>query len=121
MSRAFLILLWCSLLALPVFGNANADERGALIGSDAPAGKRYVYKLSDGSPREMQIFFPPNHDPAKSLAPGLILFHGGNWVGGSLAQFRIACAYFASRGQNFRFPLPLCALAFNRIFPPSSF
>ena len=99
MSRAFLILLWCSLLALPVFGNANADERGGLIGSDAPAGKRYVYKLSDGSPREMEIFFPPNHDPAKSLAPGLILFHGGNWVGGSLAQFRIACAYFASRGM----------------------
>ena len=99
MSRAFLILLWCSLLALPVFGNANADERGGLIGSDAPAGKRYVYKLSDGSPREMEIFFPPNHDPAKSRAPGLILFHGGNWVGGSLAQFRIACAYFASRGM----------------------
>jgi acetyl esterase/lipase len=64
MSRAFLILLWCSLLALPVFGNANADERGGLIGSDAPAGKRYVYKLSDGTPREMEIFFPPNHDPA---------------------------------------------------------
>jgi acetyl esterase/lipase len=47
----------------------------------------------------MEIFFPPNHDPAKSRAPGLILFHGGNWVGGSLAQFRVACAYFASRGM----------------------
>jgi acetyl esterase/lipase len=47
----------------------------------------------------MEIFFPPNHDPAQSRAPGLILFHGGNWIGGSLAQFRIACAYFASRGM----------------------
>jgi acetyl esterase len=46
----------------------------------------------------MEIYFPPNHDPAKSKAPGMILFHGGGWGGGSLGQFRIACAYFASRG-----------------------
>ena len=87
------------ILASAALVDAHADERGGLIGSDAPAGKRYVYKHSAGSPREMEIFFPPNHDPAKSRAPGLILFHGGNWVGGSLAQFRIACAYFASRGM----------------------
>ncbi|MFZ9921027.1 MAG: alpha/beta hydrolase [Terrimicrobiaceae bacterium] len=97
MSRAFLILLWCSILAPTVFGNGN--ERAGLIGSDAPAGKHYVYKHSTGTPREMEIFFPPNHDPSKSRTPGLILFHGGNWSGGSLAQFRIACAYFASRGM----------------------
>lgn len=82
MSRALLISLWCLILALPVFGNGNADERGGLIGSDAPAGKRYVYKNSNGTPREMEIFFPPNHDPAKSRARSLILFHGGNWSGG---------------------------------------
>ena len=99
MSRAFLILLLFLILPLRVFGNRNADERGGLIGADAPAGKRYVYKHSDGTPREMEIFFPPNHGPAKSRAAGLILFHGGNWSGGSLAQFRIACAYFASRGM----------------------
>jgi hypothetical protein len=28
----------------------------------------------------------------------MILFHGGGWSGGTLAQFRAACAYFASRG-----------------------
>lgn len=87
------------ILASAALVDAHADERGGLIGSDAPAGKRYVYKHSAGTPREMEIFFPPDHDHAKSLAPGLILFHGGNWVGGSLAQFRIACAYFASRGM----------------------
>ena len=86
------------ILASAALVDAHADEGGGLIGSDAPAGKRYVYKHSAGGPREMEVFFPPNHDPAKSRAPGLILFHGGNWVGGSLAQFRIACAYFASRG-----------------------
>lgn len=66
---------------------------------DAPAGKPYVYKQSAGKPREMEVFFPPNHDPATSRAPGLILFHGGSWSKGSLAQFRAACAYFASRGM----------------------
>lgn len=109
MGRALRILLFCLILALPVFGDDNAGERGGLIGSDAPAGKRYIYKHSADGPREMEIFFPPNHDPAKSRVPGLILFHGGNWVGGSLAQFRIACAYFASRGMvcataNYRMP-----------------
>ena len=87
------------ILASAALVDARAEERGGLIGSDAPAGKPYVYKHSAGEPREMEIFFPPDHDPAKSRAPGLILFHGGNWVGGSLAQFRIACAYFASRGM----------------------
>ncbi len=67
-------------------------------GFDGPAGKPYIYKTSAGIEREMEIFFPPNHDPAKSKVPGMILFHGGGWSGGSLSQFRFACAYFASRG-----------------------
>lgn len=62
------------------------------------SGKSYTYKQSGGKPREMEIYFPPNHDPAKSKVPGLILFHGGGWSGGTLDQFRAACAYFASRG-----------------------
>ena len=99
MGRALLLLLLFPILSVPVFGKSDTDERGGLIGSDAPSGKRYVYKHSGGEPREMEVFFPPNHDPAKSRATGLILFHGGNWSGGSLAQFRITCAYFASRGM----------------------
>jgi acetyl esterase/lipase len=46
----------------------------------------------------MEIFFPPNHDPAKSKVPGVIFFHGGGWQGGNLSQFRYACDYLASRG-----------------------
>ena len=46
----------------------------------------------------MEIFFPPNHDPAKSKTPGMILFHGGAWLGGTLHEYRNTCAYFASRG-----------------------
>lgn len=63
-----------------------------------PAGKAYVYKYSAGQPRKMEVYFPPNHDPAKAKVPGMILFHGGAWLGGSLDEFRDTCAYFASRG-----------------------
>ncbi len=66
--------------------------------SDPPKGKSYVYKTSAGMPREMEIYFPPGHDPSNSNVPGLILFHGGGWGSGSLQQFRAACSYFASRG-----------------------
>lgn len=66
--------------------------------SDAPPGKNYVYKQSGGQPRNLEIYFPPGHDPAKSKAPGLILFHGGGWSGGTLSQFQFSCHYFAGRG-----------------------
>lgn len=69
-----------------------------LHAADGPAGKGYVYKHSAGQPRQMEIYFPPDHDPAKAKVPGMILFHGGAWLGGSLDEFRGACAYFASRG-----------------------
>ena len=76
-----------------------ADEQQALPRpAGTPPGKAYVYKHSAGKPREMEIYFPPHHDPAKSKVPGVILFHGGGWSGGTLAQFRTACHYLASRG-----------------------
>jgi dienelactone hydrolase len=75
----------------------TAAEKGGL-GSDVTPGMRYTYKQSAGKPRELEIYFPPNHDPAKAKVPGMILFHGGGWGGGSLGQFRKACEYFASRG-----------------------
>lgn len=84
------------ILVAPSF--AQTPERRGDIGADAPAGRIYTYKQSAGKPRQMEVYFPPDHDPAKSKVPGLILFHGGSWGGGTLAQFRVACAYFASRG-----------------------
>ncbi|MEK6262544.1 MAG: alpha/beta hydrolase fold domain-containing protein [Planctomycetota bacterium] len=86
-------------------GDNSADAKPAppakarqSVADDTPQGKPYVYKHSAGKPRQMEIYFPPDHDPAKAKVPGLILFHGGGWGGGTLAQFRVACAYFASRG-----------------------
>lgn len=65
---------------------------------EGDSGKTYFYKTSGGVERKLEVFFPPNHDPAKSKVPGIILFHGGGWQNGDLSQFRYACAYFASRG-----------------------
>lgn len=88
MRKLLLALFIASLAAL-----APAQDR-----FDGPTGKPYTYKTSAGMEREMEIFFPEGHDPAKSKVPGMILFHGGGWSGGDLSQFRFACAYFASRG-----------------------
>jgi acetyl esterase/lipase len=70
----------------------------SIAAPEAKPGERHVYKHSDGKPREMEIYFPRGHDPAKAKVPGMILFHGGGWSGGNLGQFRNACTYFASRG-----------------------
>lgn len=69
-----------------------------LHAADKPVCKPYGYKHSAGQPRRMEIFFPPNHDPATAKVPAVIFFHGGAWLGGSLDEFRDTCAYCASRG-----------------------
>jgi dienelactone hydrolase len=61
-------------------------------------GKEFTYKLSGGKPRKLEVYFPDGWDAAKSKVPGVILFHGGSWKGGTLDQFRYACKYLASRG-----------------------
>lgn len=76
----------------------NAAAKKSSSFDEGPLGKVYVYKHSGGEPREIEVFFPPNHDPATAKVPGVILFHGGGWSGGNRGQFRVACDYFASRG-----------------------
>ena len=92
-----LTVILCALWGVALAAEKPARAKGG-IGDDAPAGQPYLYKTSAGKERQMEIYFPPNHDPSKAKVPGMILFHGGGWGGGSLKQFRIACAYFASRG-----------------------
>ncbi len=95
MKKAFLLSV-VFILATIVLG--AAEKRAARSDFEGAAGKSYVYKNSAGQQCEMEIYFPPNHDPSKSKVPGLVMFHGGGWSGGSLSQFRTACSYFASRG-----------------------
>jgi len=96
-THVLLILTAIVLLASRADLHAAGKAR-AKAGDDTPPGKVYVYKQSDGQPRELEIYFPENHDPAKAKVPGLILFHGGGWSGGNRGQFRAACQYLASRG-----------------------
>jgi acetyl esterase/lipase len=88
-----LFLITTALLLQSAFAQSEAKARQPV----AP-GKEYTYKTSHGQPQELEVYFPKGHDPAKTQVPGVILFHGGSWVGGSLAQFRLACDYFARRG-----------------------
>lgn len=67
--------------------------------ADLPKGKVYTYKTTDGVAREMEIYFPKGHDASKKAVPGIILFHGGGWGGGSREAFSYQCDYFASRGM----------------------
>lgn len=88
MVKLLFALCWISLAV----GGIAEDRFGG------PPGEVRVYKTSAGTERKLELYFPPGHAPEKSKVPGLILFHGGGWSGGSLDQFRTACAYFASRG-----------------------
>ena len=94
--KSLVLLTALLILAVPSF--AQTPERRGEVGADAPAGKRSIYKHNAGKPRQMEIYFPPGHDPAKAKVPGMILFHGGAWLGGTLREYRNTCAYFASRG-----------------------
>ena len=96
--KQHLTTLMAFLLLGSLVGTPFAAEPRVRSQVAGPAGKPYIYKHSAGKPREMEIFFPPGHDPAKAKVPGMILFHGGAWLGGSLSEFRNTCAYFASRG-----------------------
>lgn len=87
-----------AILAISLTGVAFAENEPASKFGEAPKGKPYVYKTSADKSREMEIYFPPGHDPSEAKVPGLILFHGGGWGSGTLSQFRAACDYFASRG-----------------------
>lgn len=89
LNKFITILLLGSLTELAAEPNPNAR---------IARGKKFVYKISHGQPQDLEVYFPKGHDPAKAQVPGVILFHGGSWVGGDLVQFRYACDYFAKRG-----------------------
>ncbi|MFP6884131.1 MAG: alpha/beta hydrolase, partial [Roseibacillus sp.] len=64
----------------------------------APEGKTYVYKEANGVSRELEIYFPKTKQGPKKPVPGIIMFHGGGWGGGTRDQFRYLCHYFSTRG-----------------------
>jgi acetyl esterase/lipase len=100
------LLLLALIVAAPLLTTTAAPKKTANA-NNAPddtaevsvePGKKFVYKQSGGKPQELEVYFPANWNAAKNKAPGVILFHGGSWKGGTLDQFRYACKYLASRG-----------------------
>lgn len=84
-----------TLISLLVLSSLDA---GPVTSADAPEGKVHIYKGEGDTAREMEIFFPKNHDPTAKDVPGIIMFHGGGWGGGHRKQFRYLCHYFSTRG-----------------------
>ena len=78
---------------------SNKEWQAVIRQAGVPKGEVYVYKQVDGVNREMEIYFPKGHDASKKTVPGIILFHGGGWGGGSRVAFADQCNYFASRGM----------------------
>jgi acetyl esterase/lipase len=74
---------------------ANAAQDPSLRGNSK---KTAVYKTSHDQAQSIDIYFPPDHNPSSQRVPGVLLFHGGGWLGGDLGQFSSACEYFAKRG-----------------------
>jgi len=94
MKRLLLITYTALLAAIPSTTHAQENRFG-----NTPPGKRIVYKHSVGKPRHLEMYSPAEPSKEGRTRPALVLFHGGGWTGGSLAQFRAACEYFAGRGM----------------------
>ncbi len=88
--RMVVLLIFASLIS-----PCLAQKPGRVSG---PAGKVYTYKEVDGAKRELEVYFPKDHNPEKAKTPGIIFFHGGGWGGGTRDAFKYQCNYFASRG-----------------------
>lgn len=60
--------------------------------------QQFVYRTTVGQDQVLKVYYPDGWNATKRL-PCVLFFHGGGWVGGDLAQFDKACAYFAARGM----------------------
>lgn len=78
---------------------SHAAEISEIKGSAIPEGEEgIVYKESGGQQRRLEVNYPPGHDPSARRVPGVLLFHGGAWKGGTRDQLRSWCKYLAGRG-----------------------
>ena len=87
--------LYSIIIFLLTLSSLDAER---VYSNNPPQGKVYTYKEVDGVTREMEIYFPKGHDSSKKIVPGILLFHGGGWGGGTRVMFSYQCNYFASRG-----------------------
>ncbi len=62
---------------------------GVVMKTDLP------YGTGDGVPLSLDLYTP---ESARGPVPGLVLFYGGGWKGGSKDQLRVYAQYFAQHG-----------------------
>jgi acetyl esterase len=90
-------------IRLPVLFLALAFPAGALAGGKAEvrgvAGgvQKYVFKKTPQGDLAIHLHFPPGWKE-QDKRPALVLFFGGGWTNGSVAQFRKQAEYLATRG-----------------------
>ena len=60
----------CTLFILLALLSLDAEQVNS---ADAPEGKVHIYKQESDTAREMEIFFPKDHDPATKAVPGIII------------------------------------------------
>ncbi|MBK1855044.1 alpha/beta hydrolase [Verrucomicrobiaceae bacterium 5K15] len=95
MKRNCVILLsaWlCASLSTYAFDVAGFTADQTL------AYKQTVNGSGEAVTLHLEVFTPPDHQPADSR-PVIVFFHGGGWSSGSTTQFHPHCKYLASRGM----------------------
>ncbi len=63
--------------------------------------KTLIYKTVGDAKLEMDVYYPPKFDPAKSeeKLPAIVFFFGGGWSGGTKTHFSSQSEYLAKRGM----------------------
>ena len=89
-----ILITLLALLACAPLG-ARAAQDPSLPSSSK---KTVIYKTSHAQEQSVEVHFHSGHHPGSKKVPGVLLFHGGGWLGGDLGQFSSACEYFARRG-----------------------
>ena len=69
------------LICIMLLSAMSVSAAGAEPAQDeqSPASKIYNYTEEDGKAREIEVYFPKEHDAGKTKVPGIIMFHGGAW------------------------------------------
>ena len=57
-----------------------------------------AYRQTPQGPLKLHVFTPPGGASDREPRPGLVLFHGGGWTGGSPEQFYHLARWLAGRG-----------------------
>ncbi len=85
----------------------KSEGRSSPLAKISTFGEPHVYKTVGN--RELKVYLSkPEGWKATDYRPGLVLFHGGGWIGGSPALLQPQAEYFASRGL-------VCALVQYRV------